>query len=297
MRLSLQHIAMSAAIATLIGCGGSGGSSNGSLNVGVTDAPVDGADAVVVTFDSITVKPAEGERLVFELETPASINLLDYQGDERVLLLDGQSLPAGDYVWMRLGVIEEDSYIEVDGQQHLLEIPSGAQSGLKMNRSFTVASGGLTDFTIDVDLKKSVHMEGTGDYKLRPTLRITNNMEVGHITGTVAESLIIDEACVNNGDNNDIGNSVYVFEGLDQIPQDIQMISGDPIASANVNYNAETELYEFTIGFIPTGDYTVAFTCDGSVDMPDTDDSATVAFGDPQNISVAAGEDTVVSFE
>lgn len=298
MRLPFLHIAMTAVLASIYGCGGSGSSnSNGSLNVGITDAPVDSASAVVVTFSSISVKPSEGEALVFELETPMSINLLDYQGDERVLLLDGENLPAGNYVWMRLGIVEGDSYIEVDGLQHNLEIPSGAQSGLKMNRSFTIASGGLTDFTIDFDLKKSVHKEGNGDYKLRPTLRITNNMEIGHITGTVADSLIIDTACENNGDNNDVGNSVYVFEGLDQIPQDIQGIAGDPIAAANVMYNAESEQYEFTVGYIPAGDYTVAFTCDGSVDVPDTDDSAIVTFGDPQNISVEPGENTSVTFE
>ncbi len=298
MKLSILHLSMAAVLASMYGCGGSSSSSsNGSLNVGITDAPVDSASAVVVTFSSISVKPSEGEALVFDLETPMAINLLDYQGDERALLLDGESLPAGDYVWMRLGIDEGDSYIEVDGLQHTLEIPSGAQTGLKINRPFTIANGGLSDFTIDFDLKKSVHMKGTGDYKLRPTLRITNNMEIGHITGTVAESLIIDAACEDNGDNNDVGNSVYVFEGLDQIPQDIQGITGDPIASANVMYNSETELFEFTVGYIPAGDYTVAFTCDGSLDAPDTDDSAIVSFGDPQTISVASEEDTNVIFE
>jgi hypothetical protein len=71
------------------------------------------------------------------------------------------------------------------GAGHELTIPSGMQSGLKLNRGFDVPAGGSADFTIDFDLHKSVHMTGSGSYMLRPTLRMVDNIMVGSISGTV----------------------------------------------------------------------------------------------------------------
>lgn len=282
----------------LVACGGSGSSSSagsGQLSIGLTDAPVDNADAVVISFGALTLKPQSGEAIDIVLDEALTVNLLDYQGDNRVMLLDGYEIAAGEYNWMRLSIVEADSYIEIEGQQFALEIPSAAQSGLKLNRGFTIAVATVTDFTLDFDLRKSVHQEGAGDYKLRPTIRVVDSLVVGSIAGAVAAELIASELC-NNGDNNDIGNTVYIFESADQIPQDVQGVDGDPLASVMVNFNAETENYEFLAGFIAAGEYTMAFTCDGSIDIADEDNSATVIFGDPQNITVIAGETVEMTF-
>lgn len=286
----------------LASCGGGSGysdsndSSNGQLTIGLTDAPVDNADAVVISFDAITVKPQSGEAIEITFAQALTVDVLSYQGDNRVMMLDEYDIAAGEYNWMRLSIVEADSYIEIEGQQFALEIPSGAQSGLMLNRGFTVAVGAVTDFTLDFDLRKSVHQEGTGDYKLRPTIRVINSLEVGSIAGTVAAALITSESC-NNGDNDDIGNAVYIFDGADQIPQDEQGVAGDPLASASVTFNAETETYVFLAGFIEAGEYTAAFTCDASIDVADEDNSETVLFGDPVNITVTVGETSEIIFE
>lgn len=277
------------------GSGGSGsgsGSSEGSLTLGLTDAPVDEADAVVVVFDSVELQGPERTTITFA--EAKAINLLDYQNGEQVLLLDGETLPAGDYQWIRLGVVEADSYIEIDGEQYPLEIPSAAQTGLKLNRGFTLAAAGVSNFTIDFDLRKSVHQEGTGDYKLRPTLRIVDNLEVGTIAGTVAAGLVEAETC-NNGDNNDMGNSVYLFTGTDTAAQDVQGTDDDPIASANVVYNAESLAYEFTLAFVEAGDYTAAFTCDAALDVAAEDNSDVVVFSSAANVTVVADATEPVS--
>lgn len=281
----------------LTACGGGGGSSSstGQLSVGITDAPVDEASAVVVVFDGITLKPAGGEAIEIQLDMPLSLNLLDYQGENRAMLLDEETVPVGEYNWMRLAVIEDDSYIEVNGEQHALEIPSGAQTGLHLNRGFTVAAGGISDFTIDFDLRKSVHQEGTGDYKLRPTLRLVDSLEVGSVQGLVDSALITSESC-NNGDNDDIGNAVYLF-AADQTPSDVQGGADDPVASAAVVWNATNEIYEFTLGFVAEGEYILAFTCDASLDDPAEDNSAEMNFVGEQSIVVEAGDTTEVNFE
>ena len=189
---NLSTLSTLAMTSVLIACSGGGDGSNnnsGELSLGITDGPVENASAVVVSFTTVELQGPE--KMLIELDPAKTINLLDYQGEDRSLLLDGEELPSGDYQWIRLGVDESYSYIEIDGGRYDLEIPSSAQTGLKMNRGFTIAAGSSTDFTIDFDLRKSVHQEGTGDYKLRPTLRLVDNLEVNTINGTVAEALVI----------------------------------------------------------------------------------------------------------
>ncbi|MFL0810335.1 MAG: DUF4382 domain-containing protein [Agarilytica sp.] len=294
----MKHFLAALFSLTLIACGGGGGSGSdgmGRLVVGLTDAPVDNADAVVVTFDAISIKPQSGPAVDIELVEAMSIDVLSYQGEDRVLLLDDVAVEPGDYNWMRLSVIEEDSYIEIDGLQFPLEIPSGAERGLQLNQGFGVAAGAVTDFTLDFDLRKSVHQEGTGDYKLRPTIRVINTLEMGSVSGTVAADLINSELC-NNGDNNDTGNVVYFFNGTDQIPQDEQGAEGDPALSASVTYNSESDTYEFLAGFVAVGNYTAVFTCDASLDVATENNSDVVLFGDPINVSVTLGERSTIEF-
>ena len=146
----------------LAGCGGGDSSTaQGTLSLGVTDAPVDNANRVVVEFTGVSVKPADGEAEVFDFDTPRQIDLLALQGGETELLLDDVVLNAGDYEWIRLtvnaGMNASDSFIELeDGSVHALFIPSGNQTGLKLVRGFVVPVNASADFTIDFDLRKSV---------------------------------------------------------------------------------------------------------------------------------------------
>jgi len=48
--------------------------------------------------------------------------------------------------------IEMHSYIELDdGSQHPLYVPSGNETGLKLNQGFDISDGGAISFTIDFD--------------------------------------------------------------------------------------------------------------------------------------------------
>lgn len=61
----------------------SGGDDTGSVSVGVTDAPVDGATNVWVEFTGVTLKhkhEGKGE-ISFDFTTPRVIDLLALQGD------------------------------------------------------------------------------------------------------------------------------------------------------------------------------------------------------------------------
>ncbi|UTA48169.1 DUF4382 domain-containing protein [Simiduia sp. 21SJ11W-1] len=289
-------ITLLATCGLLAACGGSSSDDDkATLNLAIVDGPVDAADAVVIAFTELELKPANGSSVVVTLDEAATLNLLDYQGEVSAPLVSDLELDAGEYNWVRLGVDAAASYIEIDGAQYPLEIPSAAQTGLKLNRGFTLAAGGITDFTIEFDLRKSVHQEGTGDYKLRPTLRMVNNLEVGTVVGTVSRALIEDVACENNGDNNDMGNVVYVYQGADVTPMDIQGAETDPITSATVMYEESSDSFVFTVGFLAAGDYTLAFTCDGLIDDALTADE--IMFGATANAAITANAATPIALQ
>src|SRR5262245_22348665 len=102
----LKTCALAAMCAALAACGDDGGST-GQITVAVTDSPVDYAEAVVVQFTGVELKPSGGEVITRDFTTPKTIDLRALDGGERVLLLDGEEVPAGEYSWMRLKVVAD----------------------------------------------------------------------------------------------------------------------------------------------------------------------------------------------
>jgi len=286
----LAVLAGTAALVVLPGCGDGGGT--GKLSLAITDAPVDGATAVVVQFTGVEVKPADGSARTFAFAAPRQINLMALTGTDSELLLDEAEVPSGQYEWVRLMVDASedgiaDSYIDLeDGSRHELEVPSGDQSGLKLHSGFAVPNGGEANFTLDFDLRKSVHepMDAGDSYKLRPTLRIVDNATSGAIAGTV-QSELVPEGCAP---------AVYVFAGSGVTPDDVDAVAPEPVSSAMPALNAGTGDYDYTVGFLATGPYTVTFTCDADADNPATDD--TLVFTGTQDATVAAEQTTTVNF-
>ncbi|MDT8388710.1 MAG: DUF4382 domain-containing protein [Thiogranum sp.] len=289
----LRASILSASVALLLSaCGGGGGSnSTGTLNLGITDAPVDEADHVWVEFTGVEIKPGGGNSFSVDFVAPRQIDLLALTGGTAELLLDGYVLDAGTYQWLRLKVNAEadsvfDSYIEIGGSQYELRIPSGDETGLKLNRPITIPEDGTASFTIDFDLRKSVHAPSGSIYILRPTLRLVDNSTAGMLSGVVDPATIAAE-CVG-GD----AAAIYVFEGAGATPDDVDGVDLDPVATASVDWAMGDNSY--TVAFLEAGDYTAAFTCDASLDDPATDD--VLSFTGTTDLTVNAGQSTPLDF-
>ncbi len=291
----------------------------------VTDSPVDYADVVVVQFTGVELKPKDGPAFSRDFETPKTIDLLAYQGEERAMLLDGEEVPAGEYTWMRLKVLADpdvagDSYIMIDGAECELRIPSGDERGLQMIRGFTVGVGTTTDFTVDFDLRTlGVEAPGPDDrgpgacdgqaYQLKPVLRVVDNLEVGTITGTVDSELHHAAQCESTTSGVYPGN-VYLFgpvtdtepgtpDDYDGIWDDVN--GGDALTSAMVDPNS----FSYTIGFVPpatTGSPTPATRTTAEVDaneanLPENaDEVVTFTPADGVAVTVTAGQTATVDF-
>lgn len=297
------------AIATLVlfglaGCGGSGDdpAGTGRASLSITDAPVDGATQVVIQFSSVAFKREGSDQEVIQTLTPSprQLDLLQYQQGRAALLLDGVTLPAGNYEWIRLIVDNEtnvrDSYITLNtGAECELRVPSGAESGLKLNRGFTLPANGSVALTIDFDLAQSIHappgQQGststcTQAYLLRPTLRLVDNANVGAIAGTV-DSALVTADCLPK---------VYVFSGSNVVPDDIEDSAVtpdvDPLIEAAVPVVNGSTAYPYQFAFVSPGAYTVAFTCGD--DDPTNDDVLT--FLTPQNVTVQSNLISTANF-
>ena len=303
----------------LAACGGDGGSADisgtGFVSLGVTDAPVDEADAVVVTFTEVQLLGADDEpRLTFVLDTPQQIDLLALQGNNSAFLIEGEEVPVGEYEQVRLLVdsvppscnnipSELPSYITIDGVDYPLVIPSGEQSGLKFQGPITVAAGQSAAYIVDFDLRQSIAERGaTGCYNLRPVVRVVDNAAVGTLAGTVDPDLFADASCSADPVSGE-GAAVYVYTGAATTPDDADSSTDadiDPLTTAQVSpVTDETDTivgYSYEVGFLLAGDYTAAFTCQAGEDLGEQDDAIT--FGDVENdISIQAETVTTVDFQ
>jgi len=301
MKRSIQLFTVSALAAGIAACGGNGGgesgsaSSTGTVNVGLTDAPVDNAQEVNIEVQALVLQHSDGERSRFEFEMPEPVNLLSLTGGTVMSLLEDEEVAAGEYAWMRLE-LGDGNTIVIDGGEYDLTTPSvrGVQTS-----GFTVPAGGEINLTIDFDARKSiVNPQNNPDvYRLKPVIRLVDNAEVGTIAGTVAGEVISNQCSDGNvGSSDSYNGSVYVHEGFGVEPDDIGS-DQEPLVAVPVKF--KTDQYVYTAAFIPEGNYTVSYTCDNdqieTAEGVPSDDELTFVVGDSQ-VEVLSGETSTVNF-
>ena len=288
----------------LAACGGGGGSdagAMGTLSVSMTDAPLDDAQEVWIQVRGIAFKPeGSAPETVLNLSpAPRSINLLDYQQGRVALLLDGVPFAAGRYEGLRLIVDAEpnvrDSYLIVNGQECELRVPSGSESGLKLDRGFTLPAAGSVALTLDFDLRQSIHAppgRASGacaqGYPLRPTLRVVDDASVGAIAGQVTFA--------TGSPPPECRPRVYVYNGS-VVPDDLEDLMTanadvDPLLVVDVDMPPGATVGLYKAAFLPAGRYTAAFTCDD-----DTDADEALTFMPPAGVAVTVQNNLIVQID
>lgn len=176
------------------GGGGGGGSDSGTAKVYMTDAPFPFENVVSA---KVTVKRIEirgdnenNKRTLFEGNR--EIELLNLRNGVTTLLGE-VSLPAGTYHQIRL-IVTKGKVVLDDGREFNLTVPSGSQSGLKINiKPALVISGGQTSNVIlDFDVAKSFVVisnenspNGIEGFKFKPVVRAANLGPAASIEGKV----------------------------------------------------------------------------------------------------------------
>jgi hypothetical protein len=295
--------------ALLLAACGSDNNNDGpaKVSISVTDAPVDSAEAVVVSFIGVELFPADGSAPVsFSFDPPKSIDLLDLQGSNSAFLIQDAEVEPGVYNELRLMIDTANaacnniatpfaSYITIDGTDHPLIVPSGGASGLKVFGPITAAAGGSASYTVDFDLRRSIAERGvTGCYNLRPVLRVVDNAEVGTLAGTVDGDLLQAPGCSADSMSG-AGAAVYVYTGAGIEPDDVGGSGAEPLTSALLTpLDDGSGDFAYEVGFLLAGDYTVAFTCQAGDDDAQADDE--IAFGAAADVAIVAEAVTTQDF-
>jgi hypothetical protein len=175
------------------------GAGEGRLVLRLTDAPGD-YDAVNLSVVGVRVHRAGADTVggdeqdgmngdghggwMTVSEDSFTVDLLTLSGGHSLVLADTM-LPAGTYTQVRL-MLGEGCHVIVDGERHDLEVPSGEQSGLKLNHPFTLTDGVLHEATLDFDAHRSIHVTGNGRYMMKPVIRIVVTAVSGGLRGVVS---------------------------------------------------------------------------------------------------------------
>ena len=168
-------------------CSGPSGQT-GSLTVNLKDGPYADAQAMLVTFKSVSAHHADAEwqPLTFAggVTTPLTcdlkklVNVVDVLGTGQLL--------AGHYTQLRVEVESAALYssptpladpacaVNMPPPAGLIgnvEIPSGE---VKLNRQFTIPEGGATKILLDFDGDRSVNALGNGRFSMTPVINIVS---------------------------------------------------------------------------------------------------------------------------
>jgi hypothetical protein len=211
------------------GCdiGGTGSGVSGTVNLKLTDAPADW-DSVVVTVDEVQLVPEESEDaddgdddgeeneegeenangIITLTDSNRTVDLLQLQDGRTLDLATGVEVPAGTYTQIRF-ILGTPNYLVKNGTREPLKVPSGMQSGIKVNLPELEinSSDDLADITLDFDASRSIHKAGrSGKYILRPVINAENVMyngeamdeneveAAGEVTAVTGDSITVEGA-------------------------------------------------------------------------------------------------------
>lgn len=156
-----------------------------NLKIYLVDSPAS-LDSVIIFVKRVEVHKAGSDSTsgwIVLNNTTRSFNLLDLRNGAKAVLGDSVLQP-GQYTQIRL-ILDNGSYVVENGMKHNLTVPSGFQTGIKLNHEFTLLPDNLYELVLDFNVDKSIHMTGNGKYMMKPVIRVTPIITSGTISGQV----------------------------------------------------------------------------------------------------------------
>ncbi len=273
----------------LFACGEEGGL-KGTLKIAITDAPIDAANVKSVNVVITNVEGYQnGNWKSFRyFEQPTGVNLLAYTGGKSVLLIDQYTNP-GEFSSLRLSlnIANRNSSLIVNPQSNVvfkngtsapLYMRDGAAPEIVLEKYLGIHSRGLTDVTLDFDLRKSIRINDIGEYVLEPFVRIVDTNKSGHLEIDVTSS--------------DIPNRLVAFaynSGVFTTTESMETL--DRIAFHNSLTSASLASKKAVLGFLEAGQYDVVFV------KYDEVGKVLEVMGKKTGLQISAGENTSVELD
>ena len=222
----------------------------GTLKIYLTDAPGDYEQV------NINVSRIEGHiagdvekgswKVLKEWPDGLAVDLITLKNVS--LLLGSSELTPNKYTQLRIFLKEEATLVlEGDSEPKTLEIPSSANTGIKLNHPFEIMEGMITKLTIDFDAEKSVIKTGNGKYKMKPVIHVTSEIystvDLQEVMGSVSGSVSYYES----------DGTFLVLAGLDGA--NVSLFGGEYIFVYNITTSGGG-FFDF-LEDIPAGTYTL----------------------------------------
>lgn len=186
---TLKQLKITALFGTMIalfawGCSTGTDSGTGTMQVKMHDNPGD-YDEVNISVERVEVNRIQGDQGWETISEPNEVyDILELINGEFAVLADAE-LETGTYNQIRL-ILDDNNSVMIDGETFPLTVPSGAETGLKLNINAEIEEGVVYVLLLDFDADRSVVKRGVQDeYNLRPVIRATAEATTGNIGGSV----------------------------------------------------------------------------------------------------------------
>jgi len=302
------------------------------MTLSLTDAPTSlaGVQSVFITVTGVEVQPTNGASVTLNLSSPLTVDLLTLQQGSIAALVNSAQVPAGSYQWLRLildtsagkdYVLYCSTGTTCASPTHIdLTIPSGAETGLKVVRGFTMPANGAIHLVVDFSVARSiVPIPNSTAWHMKPVLRVLETDTVGSIAGKVSATALQAAHYSKTACSSTNPPTVYVYQAqsatTNVTPDDVftgteeasETTPVQPVVTQVATYDSASGSATFNIQWLASdsgyNNYTVAFTCDP--DDPNVDESAivppatapTITFNTYATpVTVTTGATTTVNF-
>ena len=227
----------------------------GTLKVIMTDSPADYSEVNIV-IDSVQAHIAGSD------STAGWVTLNNMKETYDLLklvngvnaVIGSSSLQAGSYSQIRL-FLGSGCNVVANGQTYDLVIPSGNQSGIKLNIDAVIEAGASYLLTLDFDANQSIKSTGSLlnlKFILNPVIRAIATANTGSISGSVSPATVTSNVWAVAGTDS-ISTSTdasggFKFQGLQPDTYSIYIAPNDTtyndstISNINVTSNNTTDI-------------------------------------------------------
>jgi len=161
-----------------------GTSAPGQIRLYLVDTPA-GYDKVNISVARVEVHRDMADSTsgwIVVNDVPATYNLLELRNGASAIL-GAASLQPGKYTQIRL-ILQAGSNVKIGDQTYDLFVPSGFQTGVKLNHQFTIKPNTLYELMLDFNADQSVRYQGNR-YRMSPVIRVCPVVTSGSISGTI----------------------------------------------------------------------------------------------------------------
>ena len=247
-----------------------------------TDPPADPEiSAVQANLLGLEFRKGDSTTTTLEFRDGELVDLLDLRDAEPLRLFTNEELPVGTYTGVRLlfDSDQDQSRVTTGDGDTRLRLAAGAFAAV----SFTVEDEkeSREEFTLMLDLRQSLSFDEANDrYTLTPVLRSVRTADAARVEGNVA--VVCPAGTVLRDDG-----AIYLYSGRNVQPDDLDGVDAEPFATTGV-IDSGTVPFRYALRFLPAGNYTLAFTCQGDEEIPGS--SENLDFRNVENVEIGAGD-------